>query len=53
MAANAKLLDELEGYCDPTLTEFIAREKEVLNREIEAERRGETLADRIRNERFE
>ena len=53
MAANVKLLDEPEGYSDPTLIEFIAREKEVLNREIEAERREETLADRIRNERFE
>jgi hypothetical protein len=53
MAANVKLLDELEGYSDPTVIEFIAREKVLLNKEIEAERRAETLADRAHDERFE
>jgi hypothetical protein len=53
MAANLKLLDELEGYSDPTVTGFVAREKVLLNEEIEAERRAETLADRAHDERFE
>lgn len=53
MAANAKLLDELDGYSDLAFTEFIARERARLSKEIEAERRTETLADRARDERFE
>jgi hypothetical protein len=53
MASNAKLLDELEGYPDLAVTEFVAQEKLRLNKEIEAERRAETLADRLADERFE
>ena len=40
LATNVKLLDELGGYFDPTFIEFIAREKVLLNKEIEAERRA-------------
>ncbi len=53
MAANAKLLDELEEYSDPTFIEFVAQEKVRLGKEIEAERRAETLADKSADERFE
>jgi hypothetical protein len=53
MAANVKLLDELEGYSDPTFIEFVAQEKVRLGKEIEAERLAETIADRSADERFE
>jgi hypothetical protein len=53
MESNAKLLDDLKGFSDPALIEFIAQEKVRLSKEIEAERRAEQLADRTRDERFE
>jgi hypothetical protein len=53
MAASAKLLDELEGYSDPTFIEFVAQEKVRLGKEIETERRAENLADKSADERFE
>jgi len=53
VASNAKLLDELEGDSDPAFIEFVAQEKVRLGKEIEAERRLESSADRARDERFE
>jgi hypothetical protein len=53
VASNAKLLDELVGYSDPALTDFIAQEKVRLSNEIAAERRAETLEDSAKDERFE
>jgi hypothetical protein len=53
VAANAKLLNELEGYSDPTFIEFVAQEKVRLGKEIDTERRSETLADKSADERFE
>jgi len=53
MASNAKLLDELEEHQDPVVAEFVAQEKVRFAKEIEAERRAETLEDRAIDERFE
>jgi len=53
VASYAKLLDELEGHSDLALTEFVAQEKVRLTKEIEVERRAETLQDRATDERFE
>lgn len=50
---NAKLLDELAGYPDRALVEFIAKEKTRLAEAITAERETETLFERERDERFE
>ena len=50
---NAKLLNELERYPDPTVVEFIAQEKVRLGHMIEAERRTEMEMSRERHERFE
>jgi len=51
--SNAKLLDELAGYPDAALVEFIAKEKIRLAKAIEAEGHMETLLERERDERFE
>jgi hypothetical protein len=48
-----RLLDELAGYADPALVEFIATEKTRLSRAIHAEKRAETLIEREWHERFE
>jgi hypothetical protein len=46
-------LDELENHPDFGLRDFIIQEKARLNREVEAERHAETLADRVDSELFE
>jgi len=51
--SNARLLDDLEGYPDPSVVEIVAREKKRLTSVVQAERRAETLADSRRDERFE
>jgi hypothetical protein len=51
--SNAKLLDELAGYPDTALVEFIAKEKVRLAEAIKMERQTETLFDKERDERFE
>lgn len=51
--ANAKLLDELEGYPDDAVREFISVEKLRLKQTVEEIRRQETELDRRRDERFE
>jgi hypothetical protein len=48
-----KLLDELDGYPDAAVTDFIAQEKVRMAREIEIARHYETTFDRKRDERFE
>jgi hypothetical protein len=53
LEANAKLLDEFDGYQDASLVEFVQGEKVRLAQWIEDERRRETAEDRQRNERFE
>jgi hypothetical protein len=51
--SNAKLLDDLAGYPDPALIEFIQKEKTRLSQAIQAERHTEALIERERDERFE
>jgi len=51
--SNARLLDDLEGHPDPSVVEFVAREKTRLASVVQGERRAETLADSRRDERFE
>ncbi|MGA3200730.1 MAG: hypothetical protein ABSD89_15200 [Halobacteriota archaeon] len=53
VGANAKLLDQLDGYADPALVEFIANEKTRLSKAIHAEKQTETLIEREWHERFE
>jgi hypothetical protein len=53
MESNLKLLDELTVYPDATFAEFVSEERVRLGREIEAERRRETITDREQDERFE
>jgi hypothetical protein len=53
LESNVKLLDELDGYPDSAVVEFVKQEKNRLGKAIEAERRAESVADRERNARFE
>lgn len=51
--SNARLLDELAGYPDPALVEFVEKEKTRLSQAIQAETQTEALIERERDERFE
>ena len=51
--ARAKLLDELAGYPDAGVVNYIAQEKIRLAREIERERQLENQRDKAADERFE
>ena len=51
--SNAKLLDDLAGYLDPLLVEFIRAEKIKLAEAIKAERQREVTIAWQRDERFE
>lgn len=53
VAANAKLLDELEAYPDTAVAKFVMEEKVRLSQCIEQEKRQEAELDRARDERFE
>jgi hypothetical protein len=53
VAANTKLLDELEAYPDTAVAKFVMEEKVRLSQCIEQEKRQETELDRARDERFE
>jgi hypothetical protein len=50
---NAKLLDELAGYPDPALVEFIATEKARLAQAVQLEKQTEIMIEREMDERFE
>lgn len=53
VAANTKLLDELEAYPDAAVAKFVTEEKVRLIQWVEQEKRQETELDRARDERFE
>jgi hypothetical protein len=53
IAANIKLLDELEAYPDTTLAKFVLEEKVRLSQWVEQEKRQETELDKVRDKRFE
>jgi hypothetical protein len=48
-----KLLDELNGYPDAAVIDFVAREKVRMAHEIETARHYDAITDRERDERFE
>jgi hypothetical protein len=51
LESNATLLDQLSAY--PALSATVAQQKEQVRQWIDEKRRGETLWDRERDERFE
>jgi hypothetical protein len=53
LESNAKLLDQLDAYPDPTVISFVRDEKKRLAKVIENEKQHETASDRGRDERFE
>jgi hypothetical protein len=53
MEASTKLLNDLDLYGDPALTEFVARQQVRLFEAIDEERRTETSMDAQRDESFE
>jgi hypothetical protein len=53
LEANAKLLDQLNGYSDAALVAFVNLQKVSIAEAVKEERRCETLSDRDRDERFE
>jgi hypothetical protein len=53
VAANTKLLDELEAYPDTAVAKFALEEKIRLSQWVEQEKRQETEVDKARDERFE
>jgi len=50
---NVKLLDNLQGHPDPSVSAFVVQEKARLAREIETERRLEASAERVASQSFE
>jgi hypothetical protein len=50
---NVKLLDDLTNYPEQSVVDFVASEKERIQKIIEAERRNDDFLNRHRDERFE
>jgi hypothetical protein len=53
LEVDLKILGELDGYPDPAVVEFIARERVRVQEIIDTERRREQAYERNRDERFE